>query len=521
MGDDFDGLVRKRKNPEDGWVERLIVKGLIVSDKFTQEAKPVIDAGRFEADFAGKVASWCLEYWNNYGCSPGKNIEQIYLVHRKELDEGQASLIEAFLTDISDEYERSEAFNVPYILDLTENHFRLVGLRELRNNIDKAIKGGKPEQGEAMVKEYKRPARMSARGVDPLRDVNFILEANKPQEENPDVLFSFPGALGEACGQLERGFLIAFQAESGVGKTWWLWFIARLAVMAGFNVVFFSLEMKEKKMGRRMWQDLTGSPTKGEGRVLIPVFDCLKNQADICTMKERTCQVGLYDEDGNLPIPGTERTDYSPCSACRQNWDDSMMTTWWKVEQRDILDSAVAIKKHAVMERTGSLKKMGKLHLVEFPMDSLTIEEMTAYVNNLEYYDDFIVDVGISDYADKYKWSNPQDAKNSIDKIWAGHKGLAQEKSCLWATASQSNTERSGKKVGKASWADSIEKRRGIDLGIALNQKPEDSQNGLMYLSIDKMRHEETVFTEVAVLQQLAIGRPYIDSCFVRRTFKK
>lgn len=521
MEEEYEGLIRKRKTPTDARTERLIITGMIISSRILQEIKPLLEGRSFEASFAGQVSKWCLEYWDKYGEAPGKNIEDLFLKHQKELDEEQSSLISTFLADISEEYERAEGFNASYVLDQAEIHFRLAGLRQVHLELSKAIKSGKPEEGEAIIKDYKRPSRAQGKGVDPLRDVSFIIEAVKPQEDNPDYLFTFPGALGQACGPLERGFLVAFQAESGIGKTWWLWFIARISVMAGFNTLFFSLEMKEKKMGKRIWQDLTGSPTKGEGRVLIPVFDCIENQTNICKLKQRACQVGLFEDGEDYPEPGKEPQGYISCSACREVWDDSQMTTWWKVEEREVLDSVIAVKKHDALKRSGVLKKMGRLHMVEFPMDTLTTEEMIAYINNLEYYDDFIPSVILTDYADKFKWSNSADAKNSIDKIWGAHKGLAQEKSCLVVTASQSNTERSGKKVGKASWADSIEKRRGIDLGIALNQKPEDFEKGLIYLSVDKMRHEEKIFAEVAVLQQLAIGRPYIDSCFVRRGFKK
>jgi len=238
-------------------------------------------------------------------------------------------------------------------------------------------------------------------------------------------------------------------------------------------------------------------------------------------MERRVCGVGLMDDKGKLPSLGKFPENYISCSACRNSWDDSEMTTWWREEKREVIEPAVAVKKHDLLERTGILKKAGMFHLVEFPTDSLTVQEMVSYLNNLEYYDGFIPDVVITDYADKFKWDSFNDPRHSIDRIWAAHKGLAQERHCLVATASQSNTERTGKKVGRRSWAESIEKVRGIDLGIALNQKSEDKEKGLIYLSVDKLRHEETVFAEVAVLQQLSIGRPYIDSCFVRRNFDK
>lgn len=525
MTEEFEGLIRQRKQPLDARTERSIITAMIISDRFLREIQPLLNGGKFQTSFTGQIATWCTDYFKRYAKAPGKNIEELFIRNKSQLDEEKANLIGDFLSSINEEYERTETFNSSYILDLAENYFRTTALKELHLNLNKSLTGGRIEEAEALVKKYQRPERIKSKGVDPLRDVEFIIDSVKTVEENPDVLFTFPGVLGEACGPLERGFLIALQAESGVGKTWWLWFIARLAVFMGYNVLLASLEMKEKKMGRRIWMDFTGSPTK-DPNVLIPVFDCRYNQDNSCNLSKRICKKGLLPKNGNLPKPKTEefynlinssKDNYIPCSECRDSWGDDKLTTWWRLEERNILDPAVAISKHETLMRSGMMRKMGRCHLVEFPTDTLTVDQMTAYANNLEYYDDFIIDVLITDYADKFKLDSKTDIKSSIDRIWGFHKGFAQEKHCLVATASQSNTERSGKKVGKSSWAGSIEKRRGIDLGVALNQKREEAEVGLIYADVDKMRHEESIHHEIAVLQQLAIGRPYIDSCFVRR----
>ncbi len=513
---ELNQIIRERKKPIDARNERLICTGMIISDRFIREVQPLLLAAKFQADFAKIISDWCLEYYQKYQKAPNKDIEEIFLKNKSTLDEEKAKLIEDFLTSISEEYEKTETFNEGYYLDIAEEYFRLTSLKSLHMELGRALTGGRLEEGESLVKKYQRPERIQSKGVDPLRDIEFISDAVKVTEDNPDVLITLPGALGQATGPLERGFSIAFQAESGVGKTWWLWFLARMGVFKGLNGVFMSLEMKEKKMARRIWQDLTGSPTLNKD-VRIPIFDCFLNQTNSCSLSKRTCRECLVDRNGDLPEPGTESKRYIPCSECRDNWDDSMLTTWWKREERDLLDPAIAVHQYEKFKRTGMLQKAGKFHLVEFPTNTLTVDMMRAYINNLEYYDDFILDFLITDYADKFKLSIPSKIFESLNIIWDAHKAIAQEKHCLSITASQSNTERTGAKVGKSSWAGSIEKRRGIDLGIALNQKREDQEKGLLYLEIDKMRHEESVFSEVAVLQSLAIGRPYIDSCFVRR----
>lgn len=512
-------LVRRRKPAIDVRIERQIITGMVVSDRFLKEIQPMISG--FQTAFCERVSGWCLDYWKKYSKAPANNIEDIFLTHRESMDPEDAKLTEDFLQSISEEYERQETFNVEYILDKAERHFRLSALKRLQDDLSRHIMGGRIDEAEALVKDYKRPDRPHIGGVDPLRDREFIEQALKPDEENPDVMIYLPGILGQLCGPLERGTLVAFQAESGVGKTWWLWLVARIAVMAGFNVVFFSLEMREKKMARRMWQDLAGMPVRGDGKVLIPVFDCKENQAGTCTKRERGGEIALV-KDGKLPRPERTPPGYLPCSACRDTWTTDQMTVWWSVEDRGLLDPVSAMGKMSGMDRVSALKKAGKFHLVEFPSGEFQVGEMKTYLNNLEYYDGFVPDLVVTDYADKFRHDIPGDPRVSIGLIWGAHKGLAQARSCLVVTASQSNTERSGKRVGKASWAENIEKRRMIDLGIAFNQKASDLARSLMFASVDKIRDGEQVWSgEVAVLQQLSVGKPYLDSCLVKRGEKK
>lgn len=504
-------ITRQRKPPVDNRIERQIILGMVVSDRFLREIQPMLKGNDFQVDYISTIASWCLDYWNKYQQAPKKNIEDVFHTHKKEFSEDIIESIENFMSGLDEEYEKDDNhFNAEYILDKAENYFRACALKNLQTQIQQYLMGDRLDEAEEAIKEYQRPQRPQNKGVDPIRDTNAITQALKPDEENEDIVIQLPGALGKACGPLERGCLIAIQAESGVGKTWWLLLLALLCVLKGFNIIFYSLEMAIRKMIRRIWQDILSVPTRGDGLVKIPTFDCVLNQSNECRLKKRKGKVKISS------------VDYVPCDACRDNWDMGMMTVYHIEVKKDLLDPALAIHKHMIMERTGMLKRLGRFHLIEYPSNEITFSEAKTYMNNLEYYDDFIPDVFITDYADKFKWDIPRDARNSIGLIWGGHKGLAQGKHCLGITASQSNTERSGKRVGKASWAETIEKRRMLDLGIAFNQSDEDYEKGIMYANIDKLRDGERIGTaEVAILQSLTIGRPYIDSCFVKKKIKR
>jgi hypothetical protein len=535
--------IRQRKPIVDTRIERQIVTGMIMSDRFLREVRPLCTQDALQADFARRVAGWCLDYYEKYKKSPKKHVEDLYLKHKAEAPEEESSLIEEFLGGISDEYEQSSGFNDGYVLDQAELYFRLTSLKSLQAKVKQSILSGSPEEGEELVKSYKRPARPKSQGVDPLRDMDVIVSALTPEENNPDVILKLPGDLGDAVGPLERGYFAAIQAESSVGKTWWLWWIAQLCVFSGYNTVFFSMEMTVLKMVKRLWQAVAGGLSSEvpqdqldpNGELLVPVFDCLRNQMNECVRDVRTCKIGLISavspgQDGEEDVKRSQKRPvfrdapgrYRPCTSCRGT-APFIPSSWWKrAGKRELLSPESAVQKWASLKRSGVIKRAGRFYLDEFPSGRYTMDDLRSRLNNLEYYDNLIPSVIITDYADKIKWSVKGDPRVSIWEIWDGHKSLAQEKHCLVVTASQSNTERSGRRVGHGTWGETQEKRHLLDVGIDLNQSDSDQGAGVMRVSIDKRRHGQMERSgEVMVLQQLAVGRPYVDSCRVPRKEEK
>ena len=344
---------------------------------------------------------------------------------------------------------------------------------------------------------------------DPLRDIDCIVESLTPEDENSDIVMRLPGALGNALGPLERGFLFAVQAESGVGKTWWLTYMAQLAVFSGHNVVFFSMEMSTKKMVKRIWQSLTSAPIERHGKLLIPIWDCKKNQIGTCT---NGCGVALLKDKLRPSFKDMPR-GYKVCTACKGR-NDFEPTAWWvETEDPGLLDPNVALRKQAVLDRSGMLRKAGKFKLLEFPNGKYTTEDMVAAVKNLVYYEGIVPGLIVTDYADKFKWAISKDPRVSIGKIWREHKAVAQELNCLMASASQSNTMRSGKQVGRGTWGEAIDKIHELDDGASFNQSSWEKDAGIIRASISKRRHGETVSSsEIMILQSLRTGRPYLDS---------
>ena len=513
----------QRRKPIDSRIERQICQGLITSGRFIRELRQILKPESLQLPFSKIVARWCLEFFDIHNDAPGKIIQDIFIEKRKrELDPDQAETIEEFLSSISDEYSNQETFNTGYYLQKAEIHLRSTSLQNLSKEIIRAVNGGRIEEAEALAKGYERVSRPESKGVDPINDAQVI--GNAFSEDSGDKLFSLPGTVGKIMGEFERGWLVAVVGSAKAGKTWWLMLTALKALFAGYNVIFVSLEMTEKAMIRRIWHYINGLPTrKWAGEMLIPVWDCEHNQKGTCDYKsKRIGNVDLIkDEDKELWIPSEKSAledfdaenpkDYIPCTECKGS-KNYVCSNWYKKITKEELTIARVLKKKQAMKRSGLIRG-SKFHLVEFPSGQLTMSELNAYLYNREQYHGEVFDVIVTDYADKFKPEHSGEYRHGINEIWEGHKGLAQEKKALVVTGSQSNTARTGKRIGQGSWAEDIRKLNLIDAGWALNMTPDQKIRGLMDIGIMAQRHDYfDVLGSVNVLHQLKIGRPYISS---------
>jgi archaellum biogenesis ATPase FlaH len=508
------GIISRHK-PPDAKIERKIITGMIVNTSYLQQVCAIFTSRSLRLGYTQRIASWCVEYHETYKTAPGKYIQDIF--HREtktNFPQDQADEIEDFLAELSEEYEQSDVTNVEYLLKQTEDHFRLNSLDNLRVELNKTIVGNRIEDGESLVSGFKRVTRPSTTGIDPLRDQEAIQNA-LGERARGNQLMRFPDALGNIVGNIERGYLLAFVGNTGVGKSWWLMQVGWWAITKGLNVLFVSFEMSEQKITTRTYQWATGLVLpRHAGTIYIPVWDCVKNQNNMCEKARRANDVKLLDDKGKIPSPLAASKDYAPCTACKDSSAsyDYEPTSWFKEEVREALTASKAIRKSQGIIRARA--RIGKFKVVQFPAKSTSISDLKTYIQNLEDYNNFQPDVIITDYADKMKSSSTyKDKRHVIDDIWDEHKGLAQERNVLVVTASQGNTVRDGKDLKQGNWAESITKLHLCDAAIRINQRPEEKRAGIYRFGIAKLRDDDFDLTgEVMVLCSLKIGRPYLSS---------
>ena len=506
-------MPRLRRRVVSGDTEKNIVTGMIVSSRFCRDVLPMLKFEYLQIDYAKTVVKWIMDYYKAYKEAPGKHIQDIFNMEKDGLKEAEASLIEKFLLGLSDRYEEQEQFNVEYLLDQAVGYFKVKSLDVLSQRISGYLAKGKADLAEQEVRDYGKIAKMTSGWINPFEPQEIMSTFD---EEEHNRLFRFPGVLGEMSGDFEREWLIAFMGPMKRGKTFSLQEFAVQALTHRLKTVVISLEMSKTKMKNRLYARITGLAKYG-GEYVYPLFDCVRNQDGTCEMKERENRIKVVDSEGKV-VGFSKRLEYKPCFYCREKRGRSYVPAVWYSVQRQERDLSTKTVKRKIL---GFKRLFGdNLRIIAYPSFAAGLDDVSGDLDNLEHTEGFVPSVIIVDYADILA---PEDKRLSergnIDVTWKRMKGMAGERHCLVATATQASRRSIERRsVRQTDTSEDIRKLAHADMMFSLNQTPEEKAQGVMRVGVMIHRHEE--FHElghVKVLQQLQLGQPLLDSEWDRR----
>lgn len=442
--------------------ERTIITLMIANTEFLNLLAPVTKPKYFKSKYAKTISEWVLEYWEEYKEAPEKNIQEIYKRKYKYIkEEEDTETIMLFLDKLSKDWEKQkEIINIDFIVKNSIHYLKIRSLELLSEEIEQAVLMDDPAQGEQLISDYSRIEKYGIKGIRLLRDAEIIKEAFTNESE---VVFKFPGIVGDICGEFQRGDLVSFLASQKKGKSWWQWTLSYLAMHTQMKVVFFSLEMTERQVLRRGWQSLVGLPRKNM-EVTIPYFIDLENEK--YKVKTRTENMKGVD----VSIIEKEQKKFR--FYCRGG---------------DVL-----------------IKVM--------PSNSMTVEMIEIELDNIMYYDNFIPDIVVIDYADILLPSIKGEHRHQIDNMWKKLRGLAQERDILVVTASQATRKAIKEDAEKEHLAEDIRKLGHVAKLIAINQSEIDQNNHGVRIKKLAERDGYCDSKQAFVLYCYEIGRPLIDS---------
>lgn len=493
--------------------ERLICTGLIVSDNVMGQLATIIDVKHFTAKYTQTLATWCLDYYKQFGCAPKAHIQDIFESAKRDyLDEDVATLIETLLVSLNDEMMGESQFNEQYVLTRAEEYIKSRSLAILCEDVQALNSTNRVLEAEGMLAQYHIPKRPQSQGVEVFTD-QFWSE----EDTEADILFRFPGELDKLIGAVERDSFISLIGPEKRGKTWWLMWIALLAYRQRCNVAFFSAgDMTMKQMQRRFKHMLTGrDPKRPKSKVRMPVLDCLHNQYGECPLGKDTDSI-LQGGKGKLRELGSfdDFPDHVICSQCYRDKEEAenfIGRVWWKEE--DVADMPIDKAYKQMLKRSGNKH----FRLYTFPPSSLTVAQMNAQLDIEQQQSNFIPDVVVLDYADLLDVepnARKLEYRHQINAGWMALRSMSQVRNCALFTATQAKLE-ARKKSQVDQWDTSEDKRKlaHITAMLALNQTPAEKRRGLMRIS--NLATRDSFFdTEqnVGVLQCLALGKPHILS---------
>lgn len=484
----------------DSHVEKQIVTGMIVSSDFLSEFEYLYRPDLFQIPFAKIVAEWCWSYFESYREAPFKTIESIYREKSDKLDESISEAIETFLSTLSTEYQRKE-FNTKYVLQQSEKYLQKRNLVQLQEEVKLLVADEDITGAELAVNQFTQIALPSSVGIDLFNDPDSVSNLFKAKDQNE--LFYLKGAARHVIPPVSRGQLISFAGPEKRGKSFNLQEIAIQAVLHGFNVLFINLEMQESEVAFRIMQNLSGAPLheRDEG-ALVPEFDCVDNQANICTKAKRTCNC-KKGSDGYLPC--------SVCKDARRKEERKLYkrAVYRRKSTKDVLTEKTALKK---MKAVKMHTKGATIKLVTWPQETKRCSDIRNHLLFLEKHENFICDVMIVDSADRLVPETKMEYRHGLNNIWTNLKKLQQEFNTAGLTATHTNKETHDKRIKKGSASEDRRKNEHVDRTIALNQTEQDYEDGIMRWSLLFERHGETSSSDIIVLQCLKLGKPFLDS---------
>lgn len=490
-------------------IEKRIITGLIVDDSYCRDAMLMVKVKYFKIDYARRIFQWISDYYKKYKSAPKKEIQNIFVAESLSLREAESELIEIFLQNISDKYEQDDSFNCGYLLDQTKFFCRDRSLEILAETIEGFRIQGKLDKAEEALRNFDKIAKTTNNWINPLGETEvkrFMSERDK------NKLFKLPGVLGEMMGWFEREWFIAVMGPMKRGKSFYGWEIAYHALTAKLKIAWFSLEMNEDTMERRIYKRLTAMNEYG-GEWAYPIFDCKSNQNNFCKKIERKNRIRLLDKEGNLPL-FDQNSDYMVCDYCRRYKEDFQFylpTTWWAVQKQ-----SVDLNEQSIIKKARTFRKLygDNLRIMTYPAFSATFDDMIADLDNLEYTEGFVPDVILIDYIDISAREIKGDERADANEKWQRGKNLAGVRKALVINANQSNRDSIDKKsIGEKNTGEDIRKLAHVDALFTLNQTKEEKRQGIMRVETLIHRHEEsTEKGQVIVLQSLKLGQPFLDS---------
>jgi hypothetical protein len=238
--------------------EKELLIGLIVSDEFTQQIRPLLHTSYLQSNSSKVIAKWCMDYYDQYHTAPNQFIQDIYNQNKKALPEDDAILISKTLSHVSEHYTKKDTYNAQYAIDKALLYIRERRVSTLQEQLEHDLVVGHIDKAENAIMGYTKLARAEHEKTNLWDDTQVVHSIFNTESSS---LFKMPGALGELLGDFRRGNLYSYAGVAKRGKSRWLLQTAALASLHRMNTVVVSLEMSKEETSEILLNSFVRKPT--------------------------------------------------------------------------------------------------------------------------------------------------------------------------------------------------------------------------------------------------------------------
>lgn len=416
----------------------------------------------FEGDYRN-MAEKALAFWEQYNVAPKQHIADLLsdILNDKHDRRGQT-----YRNILVQMIEVKDQINVDFVLRSMHQFIRLQSAKatilRVAENLDaQGING--LQEAENQLRSFLIESSNTLDAGLRLNEYDKVLEfINNIQTEFDTGIKEFD----ESHIVPMRGKLMLLIAPAKRGKTWWLVQLGKRAILRRKKVLHITLEIEEEEVAQRYYQALFGVSKR-------------EDLSKVSTFK--------FDKNDKLDQIVSESVDVD--------------FTFASPAIRDELRTRIA--------HFGT--RIGNTIIKRFPMSSLTLPQLEAYLENLSTIEKFDPDLVIIDYPKIMKLST-KDFRISLGNLFESLRGLSQRRNFALAAVHQgSKTSVDAPLVNETHVSEDWSIIGTCDVVITFSQTAAEHKLGLARLFVAAVRNEMGRFA-VLITQSYKTGQFCLES---------
>lgn len=227
-----------------------VMSAMLTDREYTAQIYDILDPDYFESESLKFIIKSTLAYFREYRKMPTADVYKVQItnltddLHRKEC-----------IKSIQDVWKELDSSDLQFVKETSLDFCRN---QELKKAIIKSVdllKEGKYDAIKTTIDRAIKAGMSTSLGIDYLKDIDYrySLEAEPPRV--PTGWKVFDDLIG---GGLPRGKLAVISMPSGYGKSNFLCHVAGHALKMGFTVFYYTLELDDRYVARRIDANVTG-----------------------------------------------------------------------------------------------------------------------------------------------------------------------------------------------------------------------------------------------------------------------